>query len=253
MGDYPGSSDIDNLNQPPSGIPTISTGSYWDSGQGRWVYPGDPSYDANKANKGNSAGGGALPVGASTPATTTATTAPAWSLAAKDAGGYAQIINAIIGAYGALKSHKPQTVNDPLNDALRARIYGFIDNSPTRNMLGGMLGDYIKGNANSTWTPAPAKYGYNPYPNGVPKYDLSGILPMLQPPQPQQGTGGGNDAPGPNDINKLSSGDAAMFQQFAQQHGQPAAHQVIAILEQNPTIGVQGAIRVYQSQGQPGA
>jgi hypothetical protein len=108
-----------------------------------------------------------------------------------------QWIDAALKTYGAYKSSQPgkfqQIPEDPSQVAARARMLGFIDNSPTRDMLSGLIKQRL-GSATGFQLP-PGMNGYNPNPDGggsaAPKYDLSKIFGGGNPAAPHANTGPG--------------------------------------------------------------
>lgn len=101
------------------------------------------------------------------------------------------LISGIIDLYGKYRNSKPgkyqQVPESPELAAIRRKILGYIDNSPTRDMLGTMLGNMVERNAANPFR-LPTSPTYDP--NGAaPKYDLSRILPTLYGSKPD-GPGG---------------------------------------------------------------
>lgn len=188
-----------------------------------------------------------------------------------DGSDYGALITALVGAYGATRNKSFHIAPEsPETAAIRQRILGFVDNSPTRNMLGQMLGDYMKSDQNSPYQPPPPTYGYNPFPKGdsTPTFDLSKLLPMLQggstaspqPTTPQPGGLGTGGSPAtqpggqsgipnapPDMPANLSAADQSTFMDFVRQYGKAAAESLIAIVTANPMLGVKGAIDLYRS------
>lgn len=74
-----------------------------------------------------------------------------------------------------------QVPEDPGMVALRQQLLKYIQNSPTRNMLGQMIQGHMSGTSNKPYQLPPGANGYNPYPGGqpTPQYDLSKIFPNL--------------------------------------------------------------------------
>lgn len=82
-------------------------------------------------------------------------------------------------AYNKSKDPKfKQIPEDPTLTALRAKVLGYIDNSPTRNAFGSMLGSQMQNMGKGFTNPA-GKNGFTPYSSPPVKYDLSKILPNI--------------------------------------------------------------------------
>lgn len=95
-----------------------------------------------------------------------------------------QWLNSALALYKAYSSSQPgkfqQIPEDPSQTAARQKLLGFVDNSPTRDLLGNLIGQRL-GAAHPFELPK-SPTGYNPFPSGgAPSYDLSAILPMLAP------------------------------------------------------------------------
>lgn len=109
-------------------------------------------------------------------------------------------------AYNQSKTQSPQRLpEDPSMVALRNKIIGYTQNSPTRNMLGDMLKPAIERSGNSTFQLPQGYGGYNPTSgmNGAPQYDLSkifGSLATSDNPNPQSLGQQPNAPPPPPDI-----------------------------------------------------
>lgn len=93
-----------------------------------------------------------------------------------------QWLQSALAVYGAYRSSQPGTFQrvpeDPSQTAARQRLLGFVDNSPTRDLLGNLIGQRL-GAAQPFQLPK-SPTGYNPNPSGgAPAYDLSAILPAL--------------------------------------------------------------------------
>lgn len=93
-----------------------------------------------------------------------------------------QWISTALSLYGAYRGSQPgrfqQIPEDPTQTAARAKLLGYVDNSPTRDMLGNLIAQRL-GSAHGFQLP-PGANGYNPSPGGgAPAYDLSKILPTL--------------------------------------------------------------------------
>lgn len=84
--------------------------------------------------------------------------------------------------YQARQNSKPgefqKAPEDPGQTALRAQLMGYMQNSPTRNMLGDILQPRMRAAAENPYKLPQGVNGYNPYPNGgpAPKYDLEAIF-----------------------------------------------------------------------------
>lgn len=205
---------IDNPNPNISSNPNDSTGGGYSSGY-NFINPAtgqvDPTYrppagttdrfGQTGAPSGGKAGGGApggagVPGGSgnsivdsymgtgAAPATTAATVA-----APAAAGTYLgmtvpQWLQSALALYGAYKGSQPgkfqQIPEDPSQTAARQKLLGYVDKSPTRDLLGNLIGQRL-GAAHPFELPK-SPTGYNPFPSGnAPSYDLSAILPMLAP------------------------------------------------------------------------
>ena len=136
---------------------------------------------------------------------------------------YAQIATQLYDAYNKSKDPKfKQLPEDPSLTMLRSKLLGFIDNSPTRNAFGSMLGSQMQ-NAGKGFSMPEGYNGFKPYTSGPVNYDMSKILPNIfgatgtnpttgtgtpgavKPPAPGGGSGGfvpgdnGSVSPDPND------------------------------------------------------
>lgn len=105
--------------------------------------------------------------------------------------------------YGAHQASKPgqfvQVPQSPEQKAANQRVLGFIDNSPTRNMLGGMLSQRLNQNEDYH-LPTYGQANYQPFSGHTKNYDLSKIFGSAGPPPPTDttppgptGTAGGGD------------------------------------------------------------
>lgn len=121
-----------------------------------------------------------------------------------------QEIQAAIALYQAYRGSQPgqfqQIPEDPSQTAARAKLLGFVDSSPTRDLLGNLIGQRL-GAAHGFQLP-PGANGYNPTPSGSAAggYDLSRILPTLM----------GHSAPASNPA--VATADPAAISQWLGQH-----------------------------------
>lgn len=119
---------------------------------------------------------------------------------------YSDWFKIILAAYGVYKDTQgtklKQVPEDPGLIALRAKMLGYVDNSPTRNLLAEMLKPMLARSSNQPYQLPQGVNGYNPYPNGnaQPQYDLTkifGLMDGMNKPQASTVGGGGGDSLAP--------------------------------------------------------
>ncbi len=99
--------------------------------------------------------------------------------------GYIDALQAALQAYATYKATQPvqlkQVPEDPGMVALRNQIIGYTKDSPTRDLIAGMLGPAIQRSSTDSFHLPQGANGYNPYPNGgaANNYDMSKILTAL--------------------------------------------------------------------------
>lgn len=187
-------------------------------------------------------------------------------------------LNLALKFYAANRSTQPgkftQAPDTPEQAAMRQKLFGFIDNSPTRALLGGMLGKQLAGPASAPFQLPKGANGYEPYKSTAPDYSglmdaLKGSIgggastPVLHPPSAPGGAGtqlppalsGGSSPFGgyqsmpssPATGGSLSGVDSGAFTDFIRTYGKSAGEFVIALLTSNPIMGIKGAIDLYKS------
>lgn len=157
---------------------------------------------------------------------------------------WGSIIAAAIAAYSA-KNQSPgkftQVPEDPSLTAIRKKVLGFVDNSPTRDFMGGLIAPRLA-NAQG-WNAPPDKYGYGINSVPAPKYDLSKLIPSITPPTtPPQGSkpgidgtaGGAKTGPSPMKVEGPLNKDIVFDNEFGGGGGPSDDQSIYDFLSQNP-------------------
>jgi hypothetical protein len=148
---------------------------------------------------------------------------------------YADWAKLALEAYAAYNASKPgefkQAPESPQMIALRQKMLGYIDNSPTRNMLGGILAPKLEASAQDNFQLPQGANGYNPNNTGPkPQYDMKAIFgsiaspsnpypgvpagatdPSIPPPPPEVNTQGFDRTRKKNVLKKALGGLAGGF------------------------------------------
>lgn len=220
-------------------------------------YSQDPYSNGNfggGGNAGGGGGGGGVPLGGTKAATGLATTAGTTAAATYAGMTIPQWLQTALGVYGAYRSSQPgrfqQIPEDPSQTAARQKLLGFVDNSPTRDMLGNLISQRL-GAAHGFQLP-PGANGYNPTPAGnAGGYDLSKILPTLMghgmAPSGAPSGAPTTAAPDPNAVNQWLSEHPEVLRMGSSVAAGSVA-QVFGLSQQQAS---QMIITYLQSQGAP--